>query len=150
MSTYDILTYGSLMFQSGIIAGSFDLIHPGYIKMFLEAKKICKHLSIALHEDPTLQRDQKQKCVLSTDEREEILLSIRYIDRVFRYKTEEELYNLLNQNIFDVRILGDDYIAKEITGPNLSHNIHYVNRSHGWSTTKLKKLIYENYEEKNE
>ena len=150
MSAYDILTYGSLMFQNGIIAGSFDLIHPGYIKMFLEAKKICKHLSIALHEDPTLQRDKKQKCILSTDEREEILLSIRYVDRVFRYKTEEDLYNLLNQNKFEVRILGDDYIDKQITGPNLSNNIHYINRSHGWSTTKLKKLIYENYEEKNE
>ena len=37
----------------GIIAGAFDLIHPGYIRMFKECKTHCNHLTVALHEDPS-------------------------------------------------------------------------------------------------
>ena len=36
---------------------------------------------------------------------------------------------------------GDDYIDKDYTGKELSIPIHWVNRSHGWSTTKFKQKI---------
>ena len=36
--------------KKGIIAGNFDVIHPGYIRMFKEAKEHCNHLTVALHE----------------------------------------------------------------------------------------------------
>jgi hypothetical protein len=42
---------------------------------------------------------------------------------------------------FDVRFLGDDYKDKPFTGDNLPIDIHYLNRDHGWSTTKFKTLI---------
>ena len=38
--------------RKGIIAGAFDVIHPGYIRMFKDAKTHCNHLTVALHEDP--------------------------------------------------------------------------------------------------
>ena len=138
------------MYNTGVIAGSFDVIHPGYIYMFAEAKKICKHLTIALQTDPTFERKEKLKCILSVDERVKMLSSIRYIDNVCLYKTEQELYNLLSNNKFDVRILGNDYINKEITGKNLCKYIYYVERNHGWSTTKFKTMIYNSLENKYE
>lgn len=138
------------MYTTGVIAGSFDVIHPGYIKMFKEAKEVCKYLTIALQTDPTIERSIKQKCILSVEERTEILLSIKYVDSVSYYTTEKELYNFLKESKFDVRILGNDYINKEITGKNLCNDIYYVERNHGWSTTKFKKLIHDNYEAKNE
>jgi glycerol-3-phosphate cytidylyltransferase len=133
----------NMKLKTGIIAGSFDVIHPGYIKMFSEAKKHCNHLTIALHEDPSKERKNKLTTILSTDERKEILLSIKYIDEVLTYKTENELENLLKINKFNVRILGDDYKDKEITGRNFCDKIIYIDRSHNWSTTKFKKMIYE-------
>ena len=36
----------------GIVAGAFDIIHPGYIRMF-KNDGICNHLTIALHDDPS-------------------------------------------------------------------------------------------------
>jgi len=39
--------------------------------------------------------------------------------------------------------LGDDYIDKDYTGKELGIQIHWINRSHGWSTTKFKKAIAE-------
>jgi bifunctional ADP-heptose synthase (sugar kinase/adenylyltransferase) len=41
----------------------------------------------------------------------------------------------------DVRFLGDDYLEKPYTGDDLGIPIHWISRSHGWSTTKFKKQI---------
>ena len=50
-------------------------------------------------------------------------------------------YNLLNKIKPDVRFLGDDYIGRTFTGDDLNIPIVYLDRSHGWSTTKFKNLI---------
>ena len=47
--------------KKGIIAGNFDVIHPGYIKMFNETIKYCDQLFVALHVDPSLERPEKIK-----------------------------------------------------------------------------------------
>jgi glycerol-3-phosphate cytidylyltransferase len=131
----------------GVIAGSFDIIHPGYINMLKQAKLVCDHLTIALHEQPNFERNNKMLCILTLEERKDILYSIKYVDNIVEYKTETELLTLLKINNFDVRILGDDYLNKYITGKDLCNKTTFVDRSHNWSTTKFKKLIYENYKD---
>jgi len=125
----------------GVIAGNFDVIHPGYIKMFKECKKHCDYFHILLHEDPSFERPNKLKPILSVEERVELLSCLTPIDHVSPYKTESDLYKILKIGTYDVRFLGDDYIGKSFTGDNLPIPIHYINRDHGWSTTKFKKLI---------
>ena len=125
----------------GLIAGSFDIIHPGYIHMFCKAKQLCNHLVIALQTDPTIERPNKIKPILSWEQRQEILLSIRYIDEIVKYITEEDLLNILKTRQYNVRILGDDYVGKYATGQEYSDQIVYIDRNHGWSTTKYKHLI---------
>jgi len=122
----------------GFIAGAFDVIHPGYIQMFQFMRKNCDYLIVGLHKDPSLERDTKLKPVLSTDERKKILLSLRYIDEVIEYQTESELIEILESGRIDVRFLGDDYIDKLYTGKDLPIEINFLDRSHGWSTTKYK------------
>lgn len=125
----------------GVIAGNFDVIHPGYIKMFNECARNCRYFIVFLHEDPTIERPDKCKPILSVDERLEILTSLKMIDKVVCYKTESELYKLLKEYKPDVRFLGDDYRNKSFTGDDLNIPIHFIDRSHGWSTTKFKQLI---------
>ena len=132
----------------GIIAGSFDVTHPGYIYTFRKSKEYCDYLVIALQTDPTIERPFKCKPILSWEERNNILSSIRYIDEVIQYTTEEDLKNILKTNIYNVRILGDDYINKYATGQEYSKKIVYLDRSHGWSTAKYKQLIADSLKEK--
>lgn len=127
----------------GIIAGNFDVIHPGYIKTFKECKENCDHFTILLHSDPTIERPNKLKPILSVEERIEILSSIKYIDDIKVYTYEKDLIKLLEDNKFNIRFLGDDYIGKAFTGIELNIDIYYLKRDHGWSTTKFKKLIAE-------
>lgn len=130
----------------GVVAGAFDLIHPGYCKLFKFCKDNCTHLTVLLHDDPSIERS-KMKPVHSLDERIEILKSIRYIDDVITYKDESDLCVKLELGYYDVRFLGDDYRNKQITGDYLPIKIIYTDRSHGYSTTDLKKKIAESYME---
>ncbi len=127
--------------KKGFIAGSFDVIHPGYIAMFKEAKEHCDYLVIGLHVDPTIERPEKIKPILDYWDRFNILTSIKYIDQIHPYILENDLLNLLKTIKPNIRFLGDDYINKNITGKDLNIPIYYVDRSHGWSTTKFKELI---------
>jgi len=126
--------------KTGVIAGNFDVIHPGYIKMFEECKANCDYFVVLLHSDPTIERPEKLKPILSVEERREILFALG-IDTVISYDTEKELYWMLKDGNYNVRFLGDDYIGKLFTGDDLDIPIHYLNRDHGWSTTKYKQLI---------
>jgi glycerol-3-phosphate cytidylyltransferase len=125
----------------GIVAGAFDLIHPGYIRMFEECKRYCNYLTIALHEDPSFDRPHKLKPVQTLYERIEILKSIKYIDNVITYQEEETFLSYLDS--YDVRFLGDDYKDGSYTGRDKDIKIIFVSRDHGYSTTKLKTKIYE-------
>jgi len=128
-------------YDLGIIAGNFDVIHPGYIKMFKECKSYCKQFIVLLHIDPSIERPEKLKPILTKEERTEILTSIKFINGIAYYTYEKELVDLIKRLSPDIRFLGDDYRGKTYTGFELDIPIHYLNRDHGWSTTKFKKLI---------
>lgn len=130
----------------GVIAGNFDVIHPGYIKMFKECAENCDCLIVLLHTDPSIERPYKLKPILTVEERKEMLYELKSICDIFTYTYEEQLLDLLKLGEFSVRFLGDDYKGKPFTGDYLNIPIHYLDRSHGWSTTKFKKLISESYE----
>ena len=125
----------------GFTAGNFDVIHPGYIKLFKECSQNCDHFTILLHSDPSIERPSKLKPILKLEERIEILESIKYISDIKTYTYESELCELIKSGNFNIRFLGDDYKNKKYTGDDLGIKIHFLNRDHGWSTTKFKKLI---------
>ena len=91
----------------GVIAGNFDVIHPGYIHLFNECKKYCSQLIIFLHEDPSIERPEKLKPILSLSERLLILSSLQQVDKIVAYRLESDLADLLSTTQIDIR-LGDD------------------------------------------
>ena len=124
----------------GIIAGCFDLIHPGYIKMIEDAKSVCSYLIIALHSDPTTERPHSHKLspVHTSLEREIILKGLKGVDEVIHYETEEDLYKIIENSQVDIRILGSDCNNKPYTGDDLGIPVHFHERSHSWSYSKLR------------
>tara|TARA_R110000744_G_scaffold221637_2_gene340641 strand:- start:37 stop:474 length:438 start_codon:yes stop_codon:yes gene_type:complete len=126
----------------GFTAGNFDLIHPGYIYTFEEAKKHCDRFIVFLQKNPHEHRNSKYKPVVPLYERYKTLMAIKYVDDVYTYQTEEELYDLIVFFKPDIRILGEDYLFnKPFTGNDLPPKVIYTTRSHGWSTTRIKDLI---------
>lgn len=127
--------------KKGFIAGNFDILHPGYIKLFKECRANCDHFTVFLQTDPSIERPEKFQPILSVEERKEQLASNRNIDDILIYTFEKDLLELIKTNDFGVRFLGDDYIGKPYTGDDLGIPVHYISRSHGCSTRKFKQLI---------
>ena len=133
--------------KKGITAGAFDILHPGYIRLFKEAKLYCNHLTVALHDDPSQERLYKLSPVQSIEERKEILNAIKYIDDVVVYKMEATFIKFLDD--YDIRFLGTDYINGNYSAKNHKIEICWVDRNHDYSTTKLKNSIYDSIFKKN-
>lgn len=127
----------------GLIAGSFDLIHPGYVKMFKESKRFCDYLIIALQDDPSIERPNKCKPVQTLADRKEILEALRDVDEVITYSSEKSLYVLLRDTDYHVRILGEEYKDVEYNGKDLGKKVVWVQRNHDYSTTSLKESVYQ-------
>lgn len=110
--------------------------------MFKEASIECDKVVVALHGDPSVERPNKAKPILSLEERVETLRAIKYIDQVVTYDLESELEKLIEDINPDVRLLGEDYRDRtDYTGYGLCAQVHFFNRDHGWSTTKFKNLL---------
>ena len=133
--------------KTGFIASTFDIYHPGYALMLKECKDNCNYLVVGLHDNPAWERNGKNSPIMSLHERFLLLKSIRYIDEIAPYKNEDELLNLLSFYSPDVRFLGSDYdtpeMKQKITGRILCKNIHYINRFHDYSSSGIRKKIYE-------
>ena len=131
----------------GFVASAFDLLHAGHIKMLEDAKEQCDYLIAALQTDPTIDKsyrtETKNKPIQTITERQIMIESIRYVDEVIIYETENDLYNLLWDINPDVRILGSDWEKKSFTGIDLPIQIYFHERNHPWSTSDLRKRVHE-------
>lgn len=131
----------------GITCSTFDLLHTGHIIMLEECKKYCDFLICALQVDPTIDRSEKNKPVQSLVERYIQLDAVSYVDKIIPYSTEEELETIFASLDLDVRIIGEEYKHKEYTAKKICQKrgikIIYNKRDHDFSTTNLRKRIYE-------
>lgn len=130
--------------KTGLIAGVFDIYHPGHVLTFIDCKKLCDKLIVIVNQGNSFDSNinpNKRKPIYSLEERCVILNSIKYIDEIYTYNNENELRLLIKKIKPDIRFLGDDYKDKPITGMDLCPNISYINRSHGYSTTSIIKKI---------
>ena len=138
---------GCLERKIGFTCSCFDLLHAGHILMLEDARKRCGKLIVGLQSDPTIDRPEKNKPIQSLEERHIQLKAVKYVDEIFIYDTEEDLYKKLLDINPDVRILGSDYNIpdKRFTGDDLDIEIYYHERKHNYSTTNLRGKIVSEY-----
>lgn len=127
----------------GFCCGAFDLLHAGHVLMLKDAKAQCDVLVVGLHVDPSIERPSKNTPVQSLEERLLILAANRYVDRIVVYRTERDLVELLRELRPDVRILGSDWQEQAHTGRELQIPVYFHRRDHPWSTSELRKRVYE-------
>jgi glycerol-3-phosphate cytidylyltransferase len=131
----------------GITCSTFDLLHAGHIIMLEECKKYCDYLVCALQVDPSLDRPEKNKPIQSLVERYIQLDAVQYVDKIIPYNNEEELKTIFSSLDVDVRIIGEEYKDQNFTAKDIcmKRNIRFVynKRDHDFSTSSLRKRIYD-------
>ena len=127
----------------GITFGSFDLCHYGHALMFEECKQYCDYLIVGVQSDPSIDRPEKNSPIQSHKERLGIVSSIKFVDEVKPYDTESDVIKVLKEVNPDIRILGADHQGTEFTGHELPIKCIFNSRDHGYSTSELRKRIFE-------
>ena len=113
--------------------------------MLKDSKEQCDYLIVGLQTDPTIDSPEKNKQIQSFEERKIQLEAVKYVDEIFTYETEEDLYKKLLEISPDIRILGSDYIDKPFTGDDLDIPIYFHDRKHNYSSTNLRGSIVSEY-----
>lgn len=128
----------------GVVVSAFDLLHVGHMLLLKDAKEQCDYLIAGLHTDPTLDRPEKNKPILTVEERIIMLSGISYVNQIFTYNTEKELHDILKIMHVGILILGSDWKDKEYNGKDLGYPVYFHDRTvHNYSTTNLRKRVWE-------
>ena len=131
----------------GFTCSTFDLLHVGHVVMLEEAKRHCDYLIVGLQTDPTLDRDNKNAPIQSIVERQIQLSAIKYVDEIVIYNTEADLEDLLLTLPINIKVMGEEYRGKDFTGKQICKNRGiksiYNGRDHSFSSTSLRKRVYD-------
>ena len=84
-----------------LVAGKFDLLHPGHLKLFEMAKQHGNHLTIVLARDETIVKETGNYPSYSENLRKEFLESINLVDKVIlgNQKNKLEIINQVKPNV---------------------------------------------------
>lgn len=124
--------------------GCFDLIHPGHIKIFKEAKQNGDILIVGLNSDKSVKiLKGNSRPLLNQKARVTILSAIEYIDYVviFDQKTP---YSLINQLRPQILVKGQDWAKHQVIGRKLVKKVVRIKISPGYSTTNIINKIKKN------
>ena len=88
--------------------GVFDYFHLGHLRLFKQCKEYANYLIVALQDSNSILKFKPDaKILYTTEERKEILESIKYIDEVIIYNSLCPEY--LEKVDFDILALGEDH-----------------------------------------
>lgn len=123
------------------VNGAFDILHIGHIKLLKHAAAM-GYLRVGIDTDERIKElkgpNRPFNCF---KDRKEMLESLRFVDEVVEFGSEQELINEIKVYQPDVMVIGSDYKDKRIIGSEYVNKIVYFDRLENVSTTSI--LQYE-------
>ena len=128
-----------------LVFGTFDLLHPGHIQLFKEAKKQGDYLTVVVSRDKTVKQIKGQEPKYNEDERLAHVSEIGMVDQAI-LGSEEDKYDVIEEVNPDVICLGYDQksfteeLEKEIARRGLDIKIIRLKAYHEekYKSSKLK------------
>ena len=120
------------------INGCFDVLHMGHIKLFRRARQMGMKVIIGVDTDERIRQAKGEgRPVNDLHNRIDFLRSIKYVDMIHSFGTDEELSKLIEDYLPRYMLIGDDYKDKEIIGSKWVKEIIYVPRYQGLSSSNI-------------
>jgi rfaE bifunctional protein nucleotidyltransferase chain/domain len=124
------------------VNGAFDILHIGHIKLLKYAAAMGNHLRVGIDTDERIKELKgPTRPFNSFNTRKEILQSLRFVDDVIGFGSEQELIDQIKLYQPDIMVVGSDYRDKRVIGAEHSKNVRYFERIAEISTTTI--LSYE-------
>jgi rfaE bifunctional protein nucleotidyltransferase chain/domain len=120
------------------VNGSFDLLHTGHLDLLYYAKSLGDHLHVAIDSDERI-RSLKglDRPVNPVYIRKAIMRSLKPVNSVSIFNSDEELINTLKMLSPDIMVKGSDWRGKVVIGEEYCGKVVFYDRTNGESTTKL-------------
>jgi rfaE bifunctional protein nucleotidyltransferase chain/domain len=120
------------------INGCFDVLHMGHIKLFRRARQMGMKVIVGVDTDERIRQAKgENRPVNDLHNRIDFLRSIKYIDMIHSFGTDEELSNIIKDYLPRYMLIGDDYKDKEIIGSEWVKEVIYVPRYQGLSSSSI-------------
>ena len=124
--------------------GSFDVLHTGHIKLFRYARMLAGSKGtvwVGIDDDERIASFKGPTRPINTlKDRMMFLSSIKHIDHVVPFSSNDELYHYICEIEPHYMLIGDDYRNKPIIGSEFIKEIIYITRD-GKSTSDIVDMI---------
>jgi rfaE bifunctional protein nucleotidyltransferase chain/domain len=120
------------------VNGSFDLLHTGHLDLLYYARDLGDHLHVAIDTDERI-REQKgfERPVNPLKIRKAIMQSLKPVDSVSVFGSDEELINTIRAVSPDIMVKGSDWRGKRVIGEEYCGKVIFYERVNDESTTKI-------------
>jgi D-beta-D-heptose 7-phosphate kinase/D-beta-D-heptose 1-phosphate adenosyltransferase len=128
------------------INGTFDILHPGHMRLITFASNSGEYLKIAIDSDRRVKSLKgENRPINNQDTRATMLFYVKGVDEVSIFDSDEELINTIRNYQPDIMIVGSDYKNKKVIGSEYAKNLLFFDRIEEYSSTKvIEKIQYEN------
>lgn len=118
--------------------GCFDILHIGHVSLFEYAKSLGDNLFVGLDSDNRVRALKGNNRPINNENyRKKLLESIKYIDKVFIFNSDDDLIKLLKKQNIDIIVIGNDYKNKNVLGSDLVKYVEFFNKIPLISTSNI-------------
>lgn len=119
------------------VNGSFDLLHTGHLDLLFYAKNLGDHLHVAIDTDERIRYSKGyDRPVNPLRVRKAIMASLKPVDSVSVFGSDEELINTIRAVSPDIMVKGSDWRGKRVIGEEYCGKVIFYERVNDESTSK--------------
>lgn len=138
-----------------LVAGTFDIIHPGHIYLFKKASEL-GDVIVVVARDTSVKRFKGRPPIIPEQQRLEVVSSIKYVNKAVLGHETTDILKIVEEIKPDIILLGPDQnfkeeeISKELEKRGLKIEVRRVEQyidCQLCSTTKIIKRVVELYKD---
>lgn len=121
------------------VNGTFDILHIGHIKLLEYASTFGK-VRVGIDTDERVKEKKgESRPYNNLDDRVKFMESIKFIDSVVTFSSDDELKERIKEWEPDIMVIGDDYPENKIIGIEYIPKVIFFSKLSGYSTTNILK-----------
>jgi D-beta-D-heptose 7-phosphate kinase/D-beta-D-heptose 1-phosphate adenosyltransferase len=125
------------------VNGTFDIVHLGHIQLLKRAAELGDFLVVGIDGDKRVtELKGEQRPINNLVSRITLLDSIKYVDRVVSFDSDEQLETLIKTMRPAIMVIGEEYKGKRIIGSEYVGEIVYFPKMEGFSSTHIINKLY--------